>query len=119
MLWMWAQTIDVAINFYYLGKGTSWKKVEYDCPVCRWYYKNEWTHNFLFNSFHLFYVAFYLQASGVTSIGFPLMCATGIPFAARLRCLYVVQKSQFVRVYQDEFESEGAKIKLKDNKVAG
>jgi phosphatidylglycerophosphate synthase len=119
MLWMWAQTIDVAINFYYLGKGTSWKKVEYDCPVCRWYYKNEWTHNFLFNCFHLFYVAFYLQASGVPSIGFPLMCATGIPFAARLRCLYVVQKSQFVRVYQDEFESEGAKIKLKDNKVAG
>ena len=23
MLWMWIQTIDVAINFYYLGKGQS------------------------------------------------------------------------------------------------
>ena len=26
----------------------------------------------------------------------------------RVRCLYVVQKSQFIRVYRDECESEGS-----------
>jgi phosphatidylglycerophosphate synthase len=118
MLWMWYQTVDVAIGFYYLGKGSSWKKVVYDCPVTRWYYTNEWTHNFLFNCFHLFYVAFYLQASGATSIGLPLMCMTVIPFFMRLRCMYVVTKAQFVRVYQDELQDAMAKAKGEDSKVA-
>ena len=50
VLFMWVQTIDVAINFYYLGQGKSWKAVTYICPVTRWYYTNEWTHNFLCGS---------------------------------------------------------------------
>uniref|UniRef100_A0A7S2MLT1 CDP-diacylglycerol--inositol 3-phosphatidyltransferase n=1 Tax=Haptolina brevifila TaxID=156173 RepID=A0A7S2MLT1_9EUKA len=102
VLFMWLQTIDVAINFYFLGQGRSWKKEEYDCPITRWYYKNEWNHNFLFNSWHLFYVGFYLQASGETTLGSLILCATVVPFMMRARCLYVVQKSQFRRVYDQE-----------------
>ena len=81
----------------------------YDCPVTHWYYTNEWTHNLLFNCFQIFYVPFYLQASGDASLALPFMCITGLALLARLRCLYLVMKLQFVRVYQDEMQEVRAK----------
>ena len=99
VFWMWWQTVDVAISFYFLGKGRSWKKVKYDCPITCWYYKNEWTHNFLFLGWHAFYAAFYLQAAGVTWLSAPLLCITTPLAALRFRCMFVIWKQQYADLY--------------------
>lgn len=99
LFFMWSQTVDVAISFYFMGKGQAWKGFKYNCPITRWYYSAEWTHTFLFLSYHIFCAGFYLQAMG-DLLGFYIICAFGIPFALRLRCLYVVQKFQLVAVFK-------------------
>ena len=73
---------------------------QYDCRVTRWYYSNEWTHNFLFLAFHLFYVGFYLQAAGSTHLGLPILAVAALPALARFRCIYVVSVSQLLQIYE-------------------
>ena len=104
MLWMWWQTIDIALNFYFMGRSLSWKQVRYPCPIARWYYSNNYNHTFLFICFHIFYAGFYLQAVGATHLGLPIICLFALPFLARVRILFVVIKKQLDTMYELELK---------------
>ena len=92
---------------------------QYDCPITRWYYSNEWTHNFLFLCWHLFYVGFYLQAAGCTYLGLPILALTALPALARLRCVWVVGKVQFLNIYEVDVlkhELKSSQVRLEEQK---
>jgi len=119
LFWMWYQTIDTGLGLYFQGAGHSWKEIQYDCPITRWYYSNEWTHNFLFLCWHIFYVGFYLQAAGCTYLGLPILALTALPALARLRCLWVVGKVQFLNIYEVDVlkhELKSSQVRLEEQK---